>query len=870
MTKLTPAMRQYLDIKEENKDAILFFRMGDFYEMFFEDARLASRVLGLTLTSRDKNREIPMCGIPHHASRTYISRLIKEGYKVAVCEQVEDPASAKGVVTRAVERVVTPGLALEDEYLDGSDNNFIAAALIGKKGSGLAYMDVLTGEFRVSEFSDPALISDEIGRISVSELLLVDGDNASGVIDRSYLKNVSTLSAYDFSHDTAVKRLNEHFGTVTLDGFGCAGFNLSVRAAGALLHYVSTTQKAELRHIKRLTPHFPSEHLILDDTTRRNLEITANSRTGDKAGTLLSLLDVTKTAMGSRLLKDRLLNPLMDIEEILARLDAVEEFLECRRERSLLVEELDRVYDLERLNGRVSMRVAAPRDLIALKDSLLSIPSIKNVASSLKAERITSITASLDPVKEASSLIERAINDEPPANLKDGGVIREGYSRELDELREIGDGGKDWVARLEKTEKEKTGIQSLKVGYNKVFGYYLTVPKAKVEQVPVDYIRKQTLVNAERYITPELKDWEAKILGAEERAREIESAIFTDVREEVASMSERIRKTAGAVAELDVLIALSTVAGKKNYVKPSLNSGSAINIIEGRHPVIEASSVEPFVPNDLRLDSGDEQIHILTGPNMAGKSTYMRQNALLVLMAQSGSFVPAASADIGVVDRIFTRVGASDDISRGQSTFMVEMNETANIVNNATERSFVILDEIGRGTSTFDGLSIAWAVTEFLHDHKGSGCGPKTLFATHYHELTELSLTKERVKNYNMAVKEWNEDIIFLKKVVAGGASRSYGIQVARLAGLPPDVIKRAGEILKNLEVDELDGEGSPRIAHTGKGDDLPLKDGQLALIAAPRGNDKLTQFLDGIELEKTTPFEALTALYRLKELSEK
>lgn len=848
-------MRQYLDIKAQNPDSILFFRMGDFYEMFFEDAKLASRILGIALTSRDREREVPMCGVPYHAAAGYIARLVKEGHKVAVCEQMTDPSEAKGIVERAVTKVITPGIALEDELLDPKANNFIASLKVAKSSCGFSYMDVSTGEFRLTGLKDLCSALEEIRRLRPLELLVESGIEEETFLSGLPVKKLTPLSKYDFDHVEAASRLNGHFGTKTLDGFGCAGLSEPVAAAGALLGYIRNNQKKELVHVRSLKPYFMEEFLVLDSSTRRNLEIAHNLRDGGKDTTLLSVLDRTRTSMGARALRSWLLHPLKDVKEITRRQDAVEELLEARELSSSIDDALSAVYDLERLIARVSLGAAGPRDLVALKDSLEKVPLIKDYLKLLSSEVIRGLEGSIDAVAEAAGLIGAAIADAPPVSLKDGGVIRSGYSAELDELRDIGSGGKDWIASLEASERARTGINTLKIGYNRVFGYYIEITKANIANAPADYIRKQTLVNAERFITPQLKEWEDRILGAEERALKIEAMLFARVIDELKGHSHRVQQTAASVAVLDCLLSLASAAAERNYTRPVVDDGDSIDIEGGRHPVVEAGTRE-FVSNDLRL--GEDRVIILTGPNMAGKSTYLRQNALIILMAQIGSFVPASRAVIGAVDRIFTRVGASDDLSRGQSTFMVEMSETANILNNASSRSFVVLDEIGRGTSTFDGLSIAWAVVEHMLDKIGA----KTLFATHYHELTELSLTKERVKNYNMAVKEWEDRIVFLRKVLPGGASRSYGIQVARLAGIPHEVISRSREILRNLETGELNEAGMPNLAaRDTRGAE---KGRQLSLLGE---KDPVHEELKRIDVDRMTPLEALTALHKMKEL---
>ncbi len=822
-------MRQYLEIKDRLGDAIVFFRMGDFYEMFFEDAVTASKVLGIALTARDRAKEIPMCGFPFHAASGYIKKLIREGHRVAVCEQVEDAGAAKGLVRREVTRVITPGTAIEDELLEPGENNYIAALARAGTGGGVygfSYMDLSTGEFMVTEFTDPASVRDEIMRLRPIEALapsppdgVEDAGAPASLISSPgvAIKKISTLDEREFSPRLNARRLSEHFGTTGLEGFGCGGLTAGIGAAGALLHYIKETQLSNLPHIRKLSPYETGEFMIMDYSTARNLEIVENTRTGRRSGTLIEVMDRTATAMGARLLKTWMLRPLKDLEQIKLRHGAVDELIMEPGVRAEAGALLKGVYDLQRLSSRLSMGTASPRDLAALRDSLEKVSRLKEVLSPLGSKLLADICSGLDPVDEASDLVGRAIADSPPLNTRDGGVIRTGYNGELDSLRETGAGGKDWIAALERDERKKTGINTLKVGYNKVFGYYIEVTRANLGSVPEGYIRKQTLVNAERFITEDLKRWEERILRAEERAKALEAELYREVLEALRPLEPRIRETARLAAALDVLLSFALTAIRYDYTRPVMNDGSALNIEDGRHPVVEAAmNAGDFVANDLRLDSSEDAVIILTGPNMAGKSTYLRQNALIVFLAQTGSFVPARRAEIGLVDRIFTRVGAWDDLSRGQSTFMVEMTETANILNNATPRSLVILDEIGRGTSTFDGLSIAWAVVEYLHDHFGQP--PRTLFATHYHELTELSLTKERVKNYNMAVKEWEGRILFLRKVLPGQSSSSYGIHVASLAGLPEEVLRRAGEILRNLERGELTERGMPRLASPGMG----------------------------------------------------
>ncbi len=862
MEKLTPAMKQYLDIKERYMDAIIFFRMGDFYEMFFEDAELASRLLGITLTSRDRGKEngIPMCGVPYHSAAGYVSRLVKEGHKVAICEQVEDPKTAKGIVKREVVRVVTPGIALDENLLDSKSNNFIAAISLGGNSVGMAYMDVTTGDFRLAEFHDIESLLEEINKIEPSELILHEGMKGKQELKSMPDCKITTIPVHEFDHDAASRRIMEHFNVASLEGMGCFAMYEGTRAAGAILFYVAETQFSSLRHVKRLIPLYPHNYMVVDIATKRNLEIMRSLRDGSKKGTLLALLDKTKTSAGGRKLKEWLNYPLMDIDEIGRRQDSIGEMLEDRTLRDEIQARLAKVYDLERLVCRVAMGVANPRDLVALKASLVEVPKIKDLLKDCGSILLRGIHLELDDLHEVVHLISSAIIDSPPPNVREGGVIKKGFNRELDELRSVSSGGKEWIAQLEAKERVRTGIGSLKIAYNKVFGYYIEVTKVNLAGIPADYVRKQTLTNAERFVTPELKEWEDRVLGAEEKALNLESLLLQGVIRTVAQYVDRIQKTAGLLAGLDVIASMAQTADERNYTRPMINDGDAIHIIDGRHPVIEASMDERFVPNDLLLDCDQNQLIILTGPNMAGKSTYMRQVALIVIMAQVGSFVSAGGATIGVVDRIFTRVGASDDLARGQSTFMVEMAETASILNCATGRSLVMLDEIGRGTSTFDGMSIAWAVAEHLHDNER--LRSKTLFATHYHELTELSMTKERVKNFSMAIKEWNGRIIFLRKIVPGGSNRSYGIHVARLAGLPEGVVARAKEILDNLEKGELDAMGMPRIAAAGAGEGVA----QMSLF---RRKDPLRDEVLELNPNEITPLEALQVIFRLKEIAE-
>lgn len=864
---LTPMMKQYMDIKNKYPDCVVFFRLGDFYEMFFEDAETASKLLGLTLTTRDKNNPDapPMCGIPYHAANKYIAQLIREGCKVAVCDQVEDPKTAKGIVKREITRIITPGIAFDEELLDAKANNFAASVvmgIVGQKKHGFAYLDATTGDFRAAEFNDIAKLLDEIKRINPKELILPEGIADDSDVCASVGANRISRVHYRIDYDRAVSKLAEHFQVASMDGFGCSSMKEGLLASSMLLHYVKDTQKAGLEHIKRLSPYNPDQFMTIDAITKKNLELTENMQDGSKKWTLLGLMDKTRTAMGARRLRYWMDYPLMDVIEINKRLDAVSELFADRLTRQGVQGMLVKVYDLERLAGRMTLPIAAPRDMTALQTSLEQVPMLKEKLSGCNTSLLKGIYLGLDNVEEVVSLIKTAIADNPPNTLKDGDVIRSGYNKELDILQEIRSSSRAYIARLETEEKARTGINSLKVRFNNVFGYYIEITKANLSQVPSNYVRKQTLANAERFITAELKELETKILNAEERAVSLEYELFHKLRTDIGNYIDRIQMTANLIAGLDVLTSLAQTADEFNYTRPFVNTDDVINITGGRHPVIETSISERFVPNDICLDQKENQILVITGPNMAGKSTYLRQAALITLMAQIGSFVPADEASIGIVDRIFSRVGASDDITKGHSTFMVEMTETANILNNATSKSLIILDEIGRGTSTYDGLSIAWAVAEYIHDMPSIRA--KTLFATHYHELTELSLTKERVKNYNIAVKEWNDKVIFLRKIIPGGANRSYGIQVAKLAGFPEEIILRAKEILKNLEKGELDDVGMPRLAYSKN----KIQDKkQMSLLAE---KDPLKETLKAMDVNSLTPVEAIVELNRLKEMVEK
>ncbi|MBW2467213.1 MAG: DNA mismatch repair protein MutS [Deltaproteobacteria bacterium] len=884
--KITPMLQQYMEIKATQDDAILFYRMGDFYEMFFDDAVVAAKILGITLTSRSsKNEEnkIPMCGVPFHAASSYLAKLVKAGHRVAVCEQVEDPRSVKGgnIVKRDVVRVVTPGVTTDEQLLDDKSNRYLSSVFISSDKSGqiygAAYLDISTGEFLVNEHGDLEGLLDEITRMAPAELLFEESveENDKTVVAAitGFLPNIclTVRPEHTFYLETARETLLEHFSTLNLAGFGCEQLKAGISAAGALLQYVSETQKTACSHIEKLIPVNLDDFLIVDEPSRRNLELAQTIVGGTRKGSLLDTLDYTSTPMGARLLKRRLLFPLRDVAQIRSRLDGVEILYSKNRLRENLLGLLADVYDLERLNSRVVLGSANPRDLLAIRNTLSQLPDIKKLFSGVKRGILHKVSSDINELSEIKDLLDESIRDNAPITLREGKIIKDGFHAELDELISLLRDGRGMILDLEATERERTGIANLKIGFNKVFGYYLEVSRGQLENVPDYFIRKQTLVNAERFITPELKEFENKVLGAEEKRLELEYRIFTDIRSRVAAKSRDLLETAANLARLDYFACLAEAARRHRYVKPIVNDSEEITITEGRHPVIERTlPAGRFVPNDIHLDQENEEVLIITGPNMAGKSTVLRQAALIVLMAQMGSFVPAEKAEIGVVDRIFTRVGAMDDLRRGQSTFMVEMNETANILNNATEKSLVILDEIGRGTSTFDGLAIAWAVAEDLVNKNGKGV--KTLFATHYHELTELSLTRSRVKNYNIGVREWNDSIIFLHKLMKGGTNRSYGIQVAALAGVPPKVVERAHEILKNIEKGEFDYLGEPRIAasrnrkgkkRAGNGAKHPS---QLNLFP---GSDPIREKLEAISPDRLSPLEALNLLYELKKLSD-
>jgi DNA mismatch repair protein MutS len=846
-------MKQYFGIKEKHADAILMFRLGDFYEMFGEDAKVASKVLQIALTTRDRAKEdpVPMCGIPYFAAESYIAKLVRAGHRVAVCEQLEDAKEAKGIVRRDVVRVITPGTYVPE---NPKENNYIFCFFPDGRKCGIALADISTGEFMVYETEQP--IEDELSRFEPKELLFPESlrDNLHY---SEILKNFYTTTAEDWTFDfsEAYRVLLKHFGVSSLDGYGCEGMTSAISAAGALVAYVDNTQKEYVR-FKRLLPVVQSSYMFLDAATQRNLELIRNMRGGTE-GTLLAVLDETLTPMGGRYLRSAVLRPLIDMREIKRRLGAVETLMDDYELMETQRSSLRKVQDLERLASRVSSRSATPRDLIAIRNSLGSLPAIRKSLLLSQDEYLKSLGEDVPDLGAVKDMIDSAITDNPPLGIRDGGVIKSGYSRDVDELRKVSVSGKDFIADLEARERKKTGISSLKVGYNRIFGYYIEVTKANLDLVPDYYIRKQTLVNGERFITPELKEYESRVVGSEEQLKNLEYSLFQEILERINLESGRIISCGRAVAVLDFLTSLAVVAKRHNYVRPVIDDGAVIEITDGRHPVLERSLPGQFIPNSSYLDNENDRVLIITGPNMAGKSTYMRQTALVVLMAQLGSFVPAAEARVGLADRIFTRIGASDFIAGGQSTFMVEMIETANILNNASERSLIILDEIGRGTSTFDGISIAWAVAEYIARTTKS----RTLFATHYNELTELSLTLDGVKNYNVSVKEWGDEIIFLRKISPGPADRSYGIQVARLAGLPEDVIARAKEVLTNFE-DELTNSGKARSLLR----DLSMR-GQMDLFLT--GLDPLVLELIHLDLDKLSSKAALAKLRELKSRAE-
>jgi DNA mismatch repair protein MutS len=869
---VTPAMRQYLDAKAQNKDAILLFRMGDFYEMFYEDALVAARALELTLTSRAKDANgggIPMCGVPFHAVDGYIARLVRKGFRVAICDQVEDPRKAKGIVKREVTRVVSPGTLTDVNYLNAREPAFIMSVAPGKTSVGVALLDLSTGDFSAAEYAGDdgvqALV-DELALLRPREIVAAQPDNGSPGLPAPIAATgipVTAIESWAFDYETARRTLIDQMRTSGLEGFGLDGRNAAVAAAGALVHHLRGTQKVDLAHVRSVTFRRRADALLVDPTTVKHLEIIDGSE-GGREGSVLDQLDCTVTSIGSRLLRAWLLRPLVALEPIRDRLDAVEELTFRTIDRGKLRETLKTVQDLERLIARVALGTAGPRDLVGLKQSLSVIPRVRIVLDECQSPLLRSLVATLDDVADVRHAIDSTVVDEPPALARDGGFARDGVDRELDELRTISRSGKQVIAEMEEQERARTGIGSLKVRYNRVFGYYIEISKSNLKSVPPDYHRKQTIAGGERFITPALKEYEEKVLGADEKILERELGLFDALRAQVAAEAPRIQSDARALAALDVLAALADDAAVNNYIKPHMHDGDEMAVTDARHPVVEHRTAggDAFVPNDVALNGTASQLVILTGPNMGGKSTYLRQTALLCVMAQAGSFVPAREAKLPIVDRIFARVGASDNIARGHSTFMVEMQETANILHSATSRSLVVLDEIGRGTATFDGLSIAWAVAEHLATNPTAR--PKTLFATHYHELTDLADATPGVVNFHVAAREWKDDIIFLRKIVPGRSDRSYGIQVARLAGLPKPVVERAREILSALERDELARGGRPTVSGT------PSNPQQQLGLFQPAGKDAekvdaVRARLAAIDVDHMTPIEAITLLSELK-----
>ena len=876
MAQLSPMMTHYMETKQQYPDCILFYRLGDFYEMFFDDAVTVSRELEITLTGKECGLEerAPMCGVPYHALDSYLYRLVQKGYKVAIAEQMEDPKLAKGLVKREVIRVVTPGTITSAQALDETKNNYLMGIIYIGDMFGISTADISTGDFLVTEVSSERALIDEINKFAPSEIICNEAFYMSGV-DLEELKNrchvaISALDSHFYSDESCRRVLLEHFKVNHLDGLGLGDYETGVIAAGAVMQYLYETQKNSLGHITTIHPYSTGQFMIIDTSTRRNLELVETMREKQKRGTLLWVLDRTKTAMGARLLRNYIEQPLISRDEILRRQEAVEELNMNYISREELCEYLNPIYDLERLLGRISYKTANPRDLISFRNSLEMLPHIKNLLKEFSSPLLKEIWEEMDTLEDVKDLIERAIDEEPPVSVRDGGIIRDGYNEEADRLRHAKTEGKTWLAELELKEKEKTGIKGLKVKFNKVFGYYFEVTNSFKDLVPDYFIRKQTLANAERYTTDELKELEEVIMGAEDKLFSLEYELFCELRDTVAGEVLRIQAAARAVARIDVFASLSAVATRNNYTKPSINEKGTIRIKNGRHPVVEKMMRDDlFVANDTYLDNGKNRISIITGPNMAGKSTYMRQTALIVLMAQLGSFVPADEADVGICDRIFTRVGASDDLASGQSTFMVEMTEVANILRNATKNSLIVLDEIGRGTSTFDGLSIAWAVVEHISNSKLLGA--KTLFATHYHELTELEGAISGVTNYCIAVKEQGDNIVFLRKIVKGGADKSYGIQVAKLAGVPDSVIQRAKELVEELSnaditarAKEIAASSATAVQHTSvpKPDEVDLQ--QMSIFDTVKDDD-IVRELGELNLSEMTPIDALNTLYRLQ-----
>lgn len=865
----TPLMTQYFKIKEQHPDTILLFRVGDFFETFEDDARTASKVLGITLTKRanGKAENVALAGFPHHAIDSYLPKLVRAGYRVAVCEQVENPKFAKGIVKRKVVEVVTPGVAFSDKLLDHKKNNYVMSIHLNDERAGLSFSDISTGEYFCYEIPQIE-IEEQIGHINPSEIIISRKQkNILEPIVQSINNSIriTRLDDWIFNLEFANDTLLGQFKTKNLKGYGVDRLTDGLIAAGAILHYLKDTQKVELNHLNKIALYNPNSYMILDYATRRNLEITFTIQEGSREGSLISILDRTETAMGGRLFKRWISSPLRNVELINQRQECVENFFKNKKLRNNLKKELSEIGDLERLISKVCTGRANPRELINLKTSIKKIPLLKQLLDQAEAETLKKINDQLSELDSIVQKLELAINDDPPASLSDGGIIRDGYSPELDELRSLSTNAKTWIANLQKSERERTSIPSLKVSYNRVFGYYIEISNTHKNKVPDNYLRKQTLVNSERYITPELKEYEDKILNAEENISTLEYELFNDVRLSIAAETEAIQKNARLIAMIDCYLSLAECAEVYKYVKPEINESTEIEIKNGRHAVVERilPPGEKFTPNDYKMSNDENQIIILTGPNMSGKSVYLRQIGLIVLLAQIGSFVPADSASIGIVDRIFTRVGASDNITAGESTFLVEMQEAANILNNATSKSLILLDEIGRGTSTFDGISIAWAITEYLHENPELSA--KTLFATHYHELNEMATIFPRIKNYKVEVREYGDKVIFLHKVSSGGADHSYGIQVAQMAGLPLFVTNRAKEILENLEGKEL----TPYEMKKAKLAKYKQED-NLQISMFEFKDDELRKEIDELDLDKLTPLDALNRLSELKKKSKK
>ncbi len=866
MAELTPMMRQYHDLKNKYQDAVLFFRLGDFYEMFGEDAKRAAKILDIALTSRNKGggEKIPMAGVPYHSAASYIEKLIKKGIKVAICEQLEDPSESSGIVERDVIRVVTPGTVIENEILSENENNYLAAVFKYGDYYGFSYTDISTGEFYLTEFSAEKTnkLKDEINRISPRELLLDEQTASSKLINELHNQYNFTLNILgQKKFERLYQGLLDHFKLKSLEGFGCEEMKAAVYAAGQVLSYLSETQKRTINQITNLKAYHLEDYMVLDSASRRNLELSSTIRDNQRSGSLLSILDQTVTSMGAREIKKWINQPLVQKNEITKRHDALAEIIDNYMILEKLRAELSEIYDLERIMSKITYQSANARDLVALRNSLAKLPAVKKLMVELQSDLLSEMQADFDLLEDIYNLIDNSIKNEPPTTITEGGIIKDGYDSKLDELRSLVSSGKDWISALQKEEREKTGINTLKVGFNKVFGYYLEVTNSHTDKVPERYERKQTLSNSERYIIPELKEKESEVLGAEEKINDLEYKLFVEIRDEIAAEVERINKTAAVIAKIDVLLSFSYLAIENNYNRPEINNGAEIKIKDGRHPVVEKMFEEQFVPNDCYLNQSDQRFIIITGPNMSGKSTYMRQVALIVLMAQIGSYVPAAEAVIGLTDRIFTRVGASDDLTTGQSTFMVEMNEVANIVNNSTEKSLIILDEVGRGTSTYDGVSIAWSVSEYLNNPERIGA--RTLFATHYHELTRLEDEYQGIKNYNVLVEEDSDGVHFLHRIVPGRANDSYGIEVARLAGLPEEIIISAQKILERLEENnKMPVRKLEKTIADDKHQQLPLFNTEKSPILKK---------IDEQDILEMTPMDAMNFLYNLKkDLKEK